>query len=224
MVRRVDTRELQDLVAGGAVLVEVTPGDGYADEHLPGARHLPLGDLTEEAAAGLDRDRTVVVYGFDHECDRSARAAARLEAFGCTDVVEYPPGKAAWLAEGLPSEGLRRPEQRVGHLADPDVPLVPASATVADAAAIVGDGEVGIVVTEDEDRVVLGVVRRETFGLPPATPVADVLQPGPSTFRPSMTIGELVTYFRDSNESRAIISTLSGRWIGLVRRSDVLDD
>ena len=36
-----------------------------------------------------------------------------------------------------------------------------------------------------------------SFG--PATPVAEVLQPGPSTFRPSMTIAELVTYFRDTN-------------------------
>lgn len=223
MARRVDTQELQELLAAGAQLLEVTPGKGYAEEHLPGARHLPLGELTAEAIAGLDRDRPVVVYGFDRQCDRSARAAARLEAFGLTDVVDYPPGKAAWLAEGLPSEGLRRPEQRVGHLADPDVPLVPASATVAEAAEAVGDGDIGIVVTEDEHRVVLGVVRPETFGLPPATPVSAVVQPGPSTFRPSMTIGELVTYFRTSNESRAIITTLSGRWIGLIRRRDVLD-
>jgi rhodanese-related sulfurtransferase len=223
VVRRVETSELQELLAAGAQLLEVTPGDGYAEEHLPSATHLPLGELDSESAATLDRARPVVVYGFDHECDRSARAAARLEALGFTDVAEYRPGKAAWLAEGLASEGRRRPEQRVAAIADPDVPLVPAGATVAEAAAIVGTADIGIVVTDDDDRTVLGVVRPETFGLPPTTPVADVLQPGPSTFRPSMSIGELVTYFRESDESRAIVSTLAGRWIGLIRRGDVLD-
>lgn len=223
MVRRVETQELQGLLAGGAQLLEVTPGDGYGEEHLPGARHLPLGELDAATAEALDRSRPVVVYGFDHECDRSARAAARLESLGFTDVADYAPGKAAWLAEGLASEGRRRPEQRVAAIADPDVPLIPAGATVAEAEKIVGDADVGIVVTDDEHRTVLGVVRPETFGLPASTPVADVLQPGPSTFRPSMTIGELVAYFRESNESRAIISTLSGRWIGLIRRVDVLD-
>lgn len=222
MVRRVGTEELQRLLAAGAPLLEVTPGEGYAEEHLPGARHVPLGALSPETTAELDRARPVVVYGFDHECDRSARAAARLEALGFTDVVDYSPGKAAWLGEGLPSEGLRRPEQRVSAIAEPDVPLVPANASVGEAAALVGDGEIGVVVTEGPDRTVLGVVRPETFGLDPATPVADVLQPGPSTFRPSMTIGELVTYFRDSDEHRAIITTLSGRWIGLVRREHLL--
>ena len=224
MVRRVETEELQRLVADGAQLLEVTPGDGYAQEHLPDARHVPLAALTREAVDGLDVGRPTVVYGFDHECDRSARAAARLEAFGFTEVHDYAPGKAAWLAEGLPSEGLRRPEQRVSAIADPDVPLIPGGATIGEAAAIVGDGDIGIVVTDEADRTVLGVLRPETFGLDAATPVADVLQPGPSTFRPSMTIGELVEYFRDSNEHRAIISTLSGRWIGLIRSEDVLDD
>lgn len=223
MVHRVETEELQRLVAAGAQLVEVTPGNGYAQEHLPGARHLPLADLTAQATADLDQGRPTVVYGFDHECDRSARAAARLESFGFTDVHEYAPGKAAWLAEGLASDGLRRPEQRISFIADADVPLVPGGATIGDAMSIVGDADISIVVTDNEDRTVLGVLRPETFGLDPATPVADVVQPGPSTFRPSMTIGELVTYFRDSNEHRAIVSTLSSRWIGLIRSEDVVD-
>lgn len=222
VVRRVETEEVRELLSAGAAVLDVAPDD-FDEEHLPGARHLPLADLDGDAVAELDRERPVVVYGFDHECDRSARAAARLEALGCTDVRHYAAGKAAWLAEGLASEGRRRPEQRVSAVADPDVPLVPAGATVGEAAAIVGDHDLGIVVTDAPDHVVLGIVRPEVFGLDPSTPVADVLQPGPSTFRPSMTIGELVTYLRDSNEARALVTTLSGRWIGLIRREDVLD-
>jgi rhodanese-related sulfurtransferase len=226
MVTGVDTAALRRLLDDGDVqLVEVLPADDYDEEHLPGAVNVPLADLTADGLgrAGVDLSRPIVVYGFDSECDRSPRAAARLEALGATTVHDFGPGKVAWLAEGLPSEGRRTPEQRVSAIADPDVPLVPGTATVGEAEVIVrGAGaDLGIVV--DDELVVLGVVRSETFGLPADLPVADVLQPGPSTFRPSMTIAELVSYFEDSDEQRAIVSTLGGRWIGLIRRSDVLD-
>jgi len=58
--------ELQRLVDGGAQLVEVLPADEYAEEHLPGALHLPLKSLTRQAADRmLDRSRAVVVYCWD---------------------------------------------------------------------------------------------------------------------------------------------------------------
>ena len=223
MVTPLDTAALRRLLeSADTQLVEVLPADQFEEEHLEGARNLPLGELTEDRAkAELDPARPVVVYGFDSECDRSARAAARLESFGFGQVHDYGPGKVAWLAESLPSGGQRQPEQRISSIADPDVPLVPGDATIANAQKIVGDAEIGIVV--NDDRIVLGVVRPETFGLPAELPVADVLQPGPSTFRPSMTIAELVTYFETSDEHRAIVSTHTGRWIGLIRREDVLD-
>ena len=224
MARRIGPTELRRVLDedGDRVqLLEVLPRDAYDEEHVAGAQSRPLSQLDERAVGELDRTGPIVVYGFDGECDLAPRAAARLEALGCTDVTVYGPGKVGWLADGLPAGGRRRPEQRVGAQADPDVPLVPGVASVGEARALVGDADVGIVV--DEQRVVLGVLRPETFGLPDRTPVADVLQPGPSTFRPSMTVGELVEYFRTSEESRAIVSTHTGEWIGLIRREDVVD-
>ena len=217
-----DTAALEALLPD-VQLIEVLPEEEYAEEHLPGARNLPLADL-ERDAADLEKQRPVVVYGFDLQDDRASRAAARLEAQGFRDVRVYAPGKIAWLAEGLPSEGQRRPEQRIAALARTDAtPTLPADASIADAASALGDAhDVAVVLNEDD--VVLGIVRRETLGLDPSTPVADVLQPGPSTFRPSMTIAELVDYFRTSHETRAIVSTAAGRWLGLIRREDVLDD
>ena len=221
MATELDTAALQRLLDEGDVqLVEVLPADDYDEEHLPRARNVPLADLEN---ADLDRARTTVVYDFDLQDDRAHRAAVRLEAAGCTDVRVYAAGKVAWLAEGLPSEGRRRPEQRVASIARTDgVPILRGDATLADASSVLGEDDDVAVVLNDED-VVLGVLRRETLGLAPSTPVADVLQPGPSTFRPSMTIAELVDYFRSSDETRAIVSTAGGRWIGLIRRADVLD-
>ena len=212
MVVEVDTAAVRDLL-GTVQLLDVQPQDDYDEEHLSGAIRR-IHDVQE--------DEPVVVYGTDAQDDLPHRAAAELERRGCTDVRVYRGGMVAWLAEGLPSEGRRRPEQRIAAIATRDVPTVPGDATVADAASAFGqDDDVAVVL--DRHDVVLGILRRETLGLPPDTPVADGLQPGPSTFRPSLTIAELVDYLRKSDERRAIVSTPSGRFLGLIRREDVLD-
>ncbi|MDP9404292.1 MAG: rhodanese-like domain-containing protein [Actinomycetota bacterium] len=53
---------MQRLLAEGAQLVEVLPRDEYDQEHLEGATHLPLKQLTAETAAVLDGGRPIVVY------------------------------------------------------------------------------------------------------------------------------------------------------------------
>ena len=226
MATELDTdalRRVLDVSDTDVQLLEVLPPDDYDEEHLPGAVNAPMANL-EDAATNLDPAKPTVVYAFDLQDDRAHRAATRLEQHGFADVRVYAAGKVAWLAEGLPAEGRRRPEQRIAAIARTDgAPIVDADATISDAARILGpDDDVAIVL--DRNHVVLGVLRRETLGLAPGTPVADALQPGPSTFRPSMTIAELVDYFRKSHETRAIVSTAGGRWLGLIRREDVLDD
>lgn len=57
--------ELRRLLADGAQLVEVLPEDEYAEMRLPGARNLPLKQLSAESAVVLDRERPVVVYCWD---------------------------------------------------------------------------------------------------------------------------------------------------------------
>ncbi|HEX9549111.1 MAG TPA: rhodanese-like domain-containing protein [Acidimicrobiales bacterium] len=58
--------ELERLAEAGAQLVEVLPKDEYDKEHLPGAIHLPLKELTREVAAQmLDRGCPIVVYCWD---------------------------------------------------------------------------------------------------------------------------------------------------------------
>jgi rhodanese-related sulfurtransferase len=56
---------LRELLAQGAQLVEVLPKPEYDDEHLVGARNLPLKQLTAETTAPLDRSTPVVVYCWD---------------------------------------------------------------------------------------------------------------------------------------------------------------
>jgi rhodanese-related sulfurtransferase len=61
----VDRVEAQGLIAGGAHLVEVLPGEDYEREHLPGAVNIPLTSLDRESVAHLDRDAPIVVYCWD---------------------------------------------------------------------------------------------------------------------------------------------------------------
>ena len=65
MPRQVDRFELQRLVDAGARLVEVLPREEYDEWHLPGAIHIPLRKIDEDAPARLDRGRPVIVYCWD---------------------------------------------------------------------------------------------------------------------------------------------------------------
>ncbi len=65
MAALIDRDQLQRLVAQGAQLVEVLPADEYKEDHLPGARSIPLQQINRETAATLDANRAVIVYCWD---------------------------------------------------------------------------------------------------------------------------------------------------------------
>jgi rhodanese-related sulfurtransferase len=61
----VDLAELHRLIAAGAQLVEVLPGEEYGELHLPGAINIPLIALDARSVQQLDPGRDVVVYCWD---------------------------------------------------------------------------------------------------------------------------------------------------------------
>lgn len=65
MAKLIDRGQLQDLVDRGAQLVEVLPAKEYEEDHLPGARSIPLRDVNRESAATLDPKRPIIVYCWD---------------------------------------------------------------------------------------------------------------------------------------------------------------
>jgi phage shock protein E len=65
MATAISLDQLLELIARGAQVVEVLPGDDYAPVHLPGAINLPLRQLDAQAVSVLDRGRPVVVYCWD---------------------------------------------------------------------------------------------------------------------------------------------------------------
>jgi rhodanese-related sulfurtransferase/CBS domain-containing protein len=219
MVTRIETEEVRRRCRDGAQLVEVLPQDEYDLEHLPGAVSVPLVELDDQRAATLDPTKPVIVYCFDYQCDLSARAARRFESLGFSEVLDYTAGKAAWLAEGLPGQGSRSDSERAGAAAR-SVPYCRPDDTVSVVASDLAHPP-GLVVVTDDDNIVLGLLRSEVADLPPETRVADAMQPGPVTVRPSITRRELAESMESQGEDHVLVSTLQGELVGLVTYEDL---
>jgi molybdopterin/thiamine biosynthesis adenylyltransferase/rhodanese-related sulfurtransferase len=110
---------------GAAVFLDVREGDEYDQGAVPGAVHIPRGQLEFNVEGRLpDKDARVVVY-----CAagiRSAFAARTLEELGFRDVASMSGGFNRWKDEGHPFDVPQtlRPEQRERyhrHLLLPEV-------------------------------------------------------------------------------------------------------
>jgi len=61
----IDRGQVQELVAAGAQLIEVLPAEEYGEDHLPGARSLPLPQIDADSAKTMRRGQPLVVYCWD---------------------------------------------------------------------------------------------------------------------------------------------------------------
>lgn len=59
--------EVQELHAGGAVLVDVLPPKEYAEHHLAGARSIPLRQMDADSTRALSREQPIIVYCHDFQ-------------------------------------------------------------------------------------------------------------------------------------------------------------
>src|SRR5436305_5634078 len=137
----------------------------------------------------------------------SPRAACRLETLGFTEVYDYVPGKAAWMAAGLPVEGTMGDDQRAGSRARADVATCGLHEPVGQVAGRMGEWPVAVVT---EGSIVVGLLQVEDgrdAGTDPTAPVEAVMRPGPSTFRPSMTCEELAGYLDEHDLEHTLLTT-----------------
>jgi predicted transcriptional regulator len=152
----------------------------------------------------------------------SSRAAWRLEALGFTQVYAYHPGKSDWLASGLPTEGRRARDARVDDVAHQGVPTCLIGETVRAVQARLSASGFDTCVVINAQRVVLGGIRAKALeGQPPDTPVEVVMDPAPSTYRPSVSLEEMAEQLQKMKARTALVTTGEGVLIGLVRRDEV---
>jgi rhodanese-related sulfurtransferase len=220
MATPVDRDQVQKLIGEGARLVEVLPRAGYDDEHLPGAISIPLKELDPERVRELDRAAPVIVYCYDNECDLSPRAAARLESLGFEQVYDYVAGKADWGSAGLPVEGEDGSETRAGAHVWTDVPTCRIDDRLRDVCERLEQSGSDTCFVVDERRVVLGRVGRRAIHNRQDVTAEKAMTPGPTTIRPSARLRNAVERMQRRNLTGFPVTTLDGRLVGLLRRSD----
>jgi Mg/Co/Ni transporter MgtE len=152
----------------------------------------------------------------------SPRAAWRLETLGFKNVFDYVDGKLDWMAAGLPMEGINAERQRAADVARKRVltcRLDERLGEVSKRAAAAG-WEAAVVV--NEERVVLGLLRKKELAGDPGQLVESAMRPGPSTFRPYIAIAEMATLMTEHNLDSSPITTSDGRLVGLLLKEDAV--
>ena len=150
----------------------------------------------------------------------SPRAAWRLESLGFTQVYDYVAGKLDWLAAGLPTEGSNAQQPRAGDMARRDVPTCGLTERLGEVRELVRAAGWDACVVVNPERVVLGLLRAKELEADPGLRIEQAMRPGPSTFRPHVSIGEMARFMVDHDLESSAITTSDGRLVGLLRRQD----
>jgi Mg/Co/Ni transporter MgtE len=134
-------------------------------------------------------------------------------------VIDYVPGKTAWYEENQPREGKSVDEIWIGDVAGSDVPTCRLTETIGDIRRRTAGWETCVVV--DPERVVLGLLRKKELDADPQTRAEQVMRPGPKTFRPNVTLQELLKSMRDHEiQTNSLVTTGGGRLLGVISRAD----
>jgi molybdopterin/thiamine biosynthesis adenylyltransferase/rhodanese-related sulfurtransferase len=91
----------QEIEGGGVVLIDTREPHEYQEAHLEGGKLVPPGLLGDEIeGAAPDKSARTILYC--RSGNRSALAAAQMQALGYTDVASMEGGILAWQEQGLP--------------------------------------------------------------------------------------------------------------------------
>jgi rhodanese-related sulfurtransferase len=102
--------DLHDAVPG-LVVVDTRSVEAWEQGHLPGAVHLPTGQIPHRAPDLIPRDALVITYCWGPGCNGATRAALAFARLGY-QVKEMIGGYEYWVREGLPVQTLTGPTTR----------------------------------------------------------------------------------------------------------------
>jgi Mg/Co/Ni transporter MgtE len=148
----------------------------------------------------------------------SPRAASRLESIGFSEVYDYVAGKADWGSAGLPLEGTRGSETRVGAYLRRDVPTCHVDEELAEVRARVRAAGWDTCFVINDENVVLGRLVRSALASEDEASVEEAMANGPSTVRPSLELEQAVERMRQQDLATLPVTTSEGRLLGLLER------
>jgi CBS domain-containing protein len=121
----------------------------------------------------------------------------------------------------LPTEGTNPQRPRLVDVVRRDVPTCSLGERLGDVRdrAIAAGWDACVVVSQD--RVVLGLLRAKELQADPQLLVERVMRPGPSTYRPFVSVAEMRRTMTERNLESSPVTTSDGKLVGLVRKQDV---
>jgi len=147
----------------------------------------------------------------------SPRAAWRLESLGFTAVYHYVPGVADWAAAGLPVEGKASAKTTAGAAAEKQTALCHPGDPIGEASSrAAGAGEDSCLVVNEQD-IVLGRLYYKDLNQSADMKVEDVMDPGPSTFRPNVPVAQIAEFMKSNDLKTAPITTSDGKYVGMLK-------
>jgi CBS domain-containing protein len=136
-------------------------------------------------------------------------------------VYDYKAGKQDWMGAGLPTEGTNAQRPRLIDVVRRDVPTCSLDERLGDVRdrAVASGWDACVVVSQD--RIVLGLLRAKELGADPDLPVEQVMRPGPSTYRPFVSVEDMRRTMIERNMDSSPVTTSDGKLVGLVRKQDL---
>jgi len=136
-------------------------------------------------------------------------------------VYDYQAGKQDWMGAGLPTEGTNAQRPRLVDVLRRDVPTCSLDERLGDVRdrAVAAGWDACVVVSQG--RVVLGLLRAKELDADPDLLAEQVMRPGPSTYRPFVSVHEMQRTMTERNMESSPVTTSDGKLVGLVRRQDI---
>jgi CBS domain-containing protein len=125
------------------------------------------------------------------------------------------------MSAGLPTEGTNAQRPRLSDVVWRDVPTCSLGERLGDVRSRAAAAMSEACVVVSEDRVVLGLLRSAELQSDPGLLVEQVMRPGPSTYRPFVSVAEMRRTMMERNLESSPVTTSDGKLVGLVTKKDV---
>ncbi len=136
-------------------------------------------------------------------------------------MYDYRAGIRDWMGAGLPTEGTNTERPRLVDVVRRDVPTCSLGERLGDVASRVAAAGWDACVVVSRERVVLGLLRASELRADPDLKIEQAMRPGPSTYRPFLSVADMRAVMIDRNLDSSPVTTSDGKLVGLVRRPDV---
>ncbi len=135
---------------------------------------------------------------------------------GFTDVYDFVPGKAAWLAMGWGREGSAAARPNAGEVAGTDVAVCRLGETVGDARAAREESPHDFCLLTNDRGIFMGRLRGDALAGDRDELVDRAMEGGSTTVRPSEPLEPLVGRMTKRGVKSIVVSDLKGGLIGVL--------